>query len=135
MKPMKNFDDWFNEQELYGLRSERLYAMLETHQWDVVVKWLKAAYNQGREDERESLCDKPHNSNQETVMIVNLEKDSEGYILPLGEELCNELGWNVGDTIEWKDNGDGSWTISKKKDHPKVTDELNKIEKGTANDD
>ena len=51
---MKTFDDWFNEQELFGLRSERLHAIMEEpKQWSVVVKWLEAAYNQGREDQRE----------------------------------------------------------------------------------
>lgn len=48
-------------------------------------------------------------------MIVTLEKDENGeLILPLGEELCAELGWNVGDTIEWIDNEDGTWTLRKK---------------------
>lgn len=48
-------------------------------------------------------------------MIVNLEKDENGdLILPLGDELCSELGWKVGDTIEWIDNGNGSWTMRKK---------------------
>jgi len=50
---MKTFDDWFNEQELFGLRSERLHAIMEPNQWSVIVKWLEAAYNQGREDQRE----------------------------------------------------------------------------------
>jgi hypothetical protein len=48
-------------------------------------------------------------------MIVYLETDENGdLILPLGDELCNEVGWKVGDTIEWIDNGDGSWTMRKK---------------------
>lgn len=47
-------------------------------------------------------------------MIVYLEKDEDGdLILPLGDELCNEMGWTVGDNIEWIDNGDGTWTIRK----------------------
>jgi hypothetical protein len=44
---------------------------------------------------------------------------------PIGEqfiafpdEAIAELGWRDGDTIEWLDNGDGSWTIKKKE--PKV---------------
>jgi len=56
---MKTFDDWFNEQELHGLRSERLHAILEPKQWDVVVKWLQAAYYQGREDEQEQKSLRP----------------------------------------------------------------------------
>lgn len=48
-------------------------------------------------------------------MIVQLETDENGdLILPLGDELCSELGWQVGDTIEWIDNDDGSWTMRKK---------------------
>ena len=47
-------------------------------------------------------------------MIVELEKDENGdLILPLGDALCAELGWKVGDTIQWIDNGDGSWSMKK----------------------
>lgn len=47
-------------------------------------------------------------------MIVILETDENGdLVLPLGNELCSELGWKVGDTIKWIDNGDGSWTMTK----------------------
>ena len=47
-------------------------------------------------------------------MIVTLEHDENGdLILPLGDELCDELGWKIGDTIEWTDNNDGSWTMTK----------------------
>lgn len=48
-------------------------------------------------------------------MIVHLETDENGdLILPLSDELCAEAGWKIGDTIEWIDNGDGSWTMRKK---------------------
>jgi hypothetical protein len=48
-------------------------------------------------------------------MIVKLEQDENGdLILPLGDELCESVGWKIGDTIVWKDNEDGSWTMSKK---------------------
>lgn len=48
-------------------------------------------------------------------MIVELEQDENGdLILPLSDELCAEAGWKIGDTIEWIDNGDGSWTMRKK---------------------
>jgi hypothetical protein len=49
-------------------------------------------------------------------MIVELEKDENGdLILPLSDELCAEAGWSIGDTIEWIDNANGSWTLRKKK--------------------
>jgi hypothetical protein len=34
-------------------------------------------------------------------------------LLDLGNELCDELGWQEGDVIEWIDNKDGSWTLKK----------------------
>lgn len=41
-------------------------------------------------------------------------ENPDGLILELGDELCKEMGWEFGDTLEWIDNGDGSWTIQKK---------------------
>jgi len=47
--------------------------------------------------------------------IVTIQEDENGeLILPLGDNVCEELGWRIGDTLDWKDNGDGSWTITKK---------------------
>ena len=44
-----------------------------------------------------------------------LEEDENGDMyIPLGEELCNELNWKIGDTLSWHDNEDGSFTVSKK---------------------
>jgi hypothetical protein len=36
-------------------------------------------------------------------------------LLDLGTELCAELGWHVGDILEWIDNKDGSWLLTKSK--------------------
>ena len=46
---------------------------------------------------------------------VNIVKDPETgeLMLDLGTELCAEMGWQVGDTVEWIDNQDGSWTLQK----------------------
>jgi len=48
-------------------------------------------------------------------MIVELIKDSETgeLILPLSDEIFENLGWEIGDTIQWIDNKDGSWTMKK----------------------
>lgn len=51
------FNDWFNGQELYGLRSERLHAMLDAFSskdllFQALLPWLEQAYDQGRSDER-----------------------------------------------------------------------------------
>jgi len=48
---------------------------------------------------------------------VNVEEDSETgeIILPLPQELLEMQGWKEGDTLEWTDNGNGSWSLSKAK--------------------
>lgn len=48
--------------------------------------------------------------------VVKVEEDPETgeLLLLLPEEYCREHGWDVGDTIEWIDNHDGSWTLQKK---------------------
>jgi len=52
--------------------------------------------------------------------VVTLETDESGeLILPLSDEILEGSGIGVGDTIEWIDNKDGSWTIQKK-EKPKV---------------
>ena len=43
--------------------------------------------------------------------LVTLEEDGEDLIIPFPEDLLLQAGWIAGDTIEWKDNGDGSWQL------------------------
>lgn len=49
--------------------------------------------------------------------IVSLEEDENGdLILPLNDDILEGVGWKTGDTIEWIDNKDGSWTMRKKEE-------------------
>ena len=45
--------------------------------------------------------------------LIKDPEDPEQLILDLGEELCNKLGWVVGDTLTWTDLKDGSWQLKK----------------------
>ncbi len=59
---MATFDDWFYERENFSLRCERFYDDLMQYDMDMVdsgeiVKWLRAAYETGREHTLESLQD------------------------------------------------------------------------------
>ena len=46
-----------------------------------------------------------------------IEEDEEGnLVLPLSDDMLEELGWEIGDTIDWTDNKDGSWSMTKKKE-------------------
>ena len=40
--------------------------------------------------------------------------DSESLLLTFPPDLLESAGWKSGDTLLWKDNGDGSWTLTKK---------------------
>ena len=49
-------------------------------------------------------------TNTWTITVV---EDGEDLILPFPNELMERQGWQEGDTLEWIDNGDGSWTLRK----------------------
>jgi hypothetical protein len=42
-----------------------------------------------------------------------LEEDGDDLILPLPQELLEELNWNIGDTLEWTEHSEGGWQIRK----------------------
>lgn len=46
---------------------------------------------------------------------ITVEEDPETgeIVLPLPEEVLKLQGWVEGDTLEWTDNGDGSWSLTK----------------------
>ena len=48
-----------------------------------------------------------------TVQVIEDPNNPEELLLDLGTELCEELGWKVGDTIQWIDNKDGTWQLTK----------------------
>lgn len=47
-------------------------------------------------------------------IIVEEDPETGELILPLSTEILAEVGWTLGDTLTWADNGNGSWTLSKK---------------------
>ncbi len=48
---------------------------------------------------------------------ITVEEDptTGDLILPLPKELLELQGWQEGDELDWTDNGDGSWSLSKAK--------------------
>ena len=48
-----------------------------------------------------------------TVQVIEDPNNPDELLLDLGTELCEELGWKVGDTVQWIDNKDGTWQLSK----------------------
>ena len=53
-----------------------------------------------------------------TVQVIEDPNNPEELLLDLGTELCEELGWAVGDTVQWIDNKDGTWQITKTTGQP-----------------
>jgi hypothetical protein len=54
--------------------------------------------------------------------IIDLEeaKDASGdLIMPLPQDLLDSAGWKEGDVLEWKDLGNGTWSLTKQQ--PDVT--------------
>ena len=46
--------------------------------------------------------------------VTLIEGENGDLILPFPEELMTELGWKEGDILNWNDNEDGTFTMSKK---------------------
>ena len=53
---------------------------------------------------------------QWTVTVEEAEDGSGDLVMPLPQEMLDQVGWVEGDTLEWIDNKDGSWSIQKVKD-------------------
>ena len=34
-------------------------------------------------------------------------------LIDLGQDICDLVGWQAGDQLQWLDNKDGSWTLQK----------------------
>lgn len=51
-----------------------------------------------------------------TSWTLTVEDDPEtgDAILNLPPDLLEQTGWKEGDTLIWKDQGDGSWLLEKK---------------------
>ena len=44
-------------------------------------------------------------------VIIEEDPETGDAILPLPQEMLDEVGWKSGDNLNWIDRGDGSWEI------------------------
>jgi hypothetical protein len=56
-----------------------------------------------------------------TVTVEEAEDGSGDLVMPLPQEFLQIQGWVEGDTLEWLDNKDGSWSLQKVKSEQKDT--------------
>ena len=48
------------------------------------------------------------------TLTVEEDPETGESILQLPPDLLANIGWKEGDELEWNDNGDGSWSLTKK---------------------
>jgi hypothetical protein len=51
------------------------------------------------------------------TLTVQEDPETGDHILEFPDDLMESAGWKEGDTLEWIDNKDGSWTLRKKDDN------------------
>ena len=54
-----------------------------------------------------------------TVQVI--EDENGQLILPRPDEVLKHLGLDIGDTIVWTDNNDGTFSLTRKEDNVKTT--------------
>ena len=47
------------------------------------------------------------------IVTVVTDPETGELILPLDNEIFDETGWEIGDTLDWIDQKDGSWLLRK----------------------
>lgn len=52
-------------------------------------------------------------SNYRYEVITQEDPETGDLILPLPQELLDQMGWKEGDSLQWLQNDDGSWYIKK----------------------
>ena len=53
-------------------------------------------------------------NNNSWTLTVEEDPETGDAILQFPPDLLEQAGWKEGDTLEWKDWGDGSWSLEKK---------------------
>jgi len=48
------------------------------------------------------------------TLTVEEDLETGDAILQFPPDLLEQAGWKEGDTLEWTDRGDGSWSLEKK---------------------
>ena len=51
-----------------------------------------------------------------TTWTVTVIEDGDDVVLPFPDELLASVGWQEGDTLEWLDNENSTWTLRKASD-------------------
>jgi hypothetical protein len=58
--------------------------------------------------------------NKSWTITVEEDPETGELILPFNDEILEAVNWQVGDTIEWEQHDNGSWTLRKKNENTKT---------------
>ena len=56
----------------------------------------------------------PSNNSLQKSWIVDVQEDTEGHFIQLTEEMLEQTGWKIGDTLLWEPKAGNAWTLRKK---------------------
>ena len=66
------------------------------------------------------------------TLEVKYDSSTGDHYLQFSPDMLAQVGWDFGDTIVWKDNNNGSWTLSKKVDNQSSNTKENGSADGTS---
>ncbi len=49
------------------------------------------------------------------TLIVQYDEETGDHYLQFSDDMLAQLGWHIGDELQWIDNKDGSWTLTQQK--------------------
>ena len=47
-------------------------------------------------------------------IVIEQDPETGELVIPFNPDLLAQVGWDFGDIIEWHDNQNGSWSLTKK---------------------
>ena len=62
-------------------------------------------------------------TNKWTIDLEEAKDASGDLIMPLPQDLLDSAGWKEGDILEWKDLGNGTWSLTKKESDVTIEEE------------
>jgi hypothetical protein len=61
--------------------------------------------------------------NKWTIDLEEAEDGSGDIVMPLPQDLLDSAGWKEGDVLDWKDLGNGSWSLTKQQHDVTIEEE------------
>lgn len=113
----KPLSEWHSILESLGFKVGKDYYWShdhETHMWAVKFDHLKQETMTLLKDNGFIFKEATMSNKHQWTLEVQEDPVTGDAILEFPEDLLETAGWKEGDTLEWQDLGDGSWSLHKK---------------------